>query len=320
MNELVRPQLFAPPTSAFQRFDLSKSQLDLIWDMNRDLNPREFDQFIETSKALGLNPLARQICSIVFNKNKPDKRQMAIVTTIMGLRAIADRTGTYRPDDQPARFTTDKDAKDPKSNPHGLVDCIVTPYRYSYGEWHPVVGQVWWDETAPIREYDGVKTLDSRTPWPARPRAQFAKCAEAAGLRLGWPENLSNVYAEDEVDRARVIDITPSQAADEFAKKRQIEKVQPANTVLVDMWDGKGLQSIPVGQFHDRVMSFIKEHGEDASGILTWMEQQRLALQQYHVHDKAGALDLKRHFERLAEQESQHAGRGTSVNQTSASA
>ena len=65
MNEIVRPQLFAPPPH-FQKFELTKSQLDLIWDINRDLTPREFDQFIETARALGLNPLRRQICTVVF--------------------------------------------------------------------------------------------------------------------------------------------------------------------------------------------------------------------------------------------------------------
>ena len=182
MNEIVRPQLFAPP-AAFQKFELTKSQLDLIWDINRDLTPREFDQFIETARALGLNPLRRQICTMVFSKRDPARRRMAIVTTIMGLRAIADRTGTYRPDPKPARITAEPKRIDSKANPGGFIDCVVTPYRFAHGKWFPVVGQVWWDEIAPIRTYDGQQMLDSRTPWPGRPRGQFIKCAEADGLQ-----------------------------------------------------------------------------------------------------------------------------------------
>ena len=89
---------------------------------------------------------------MVFNKGQPGRRQMAIVTTIAGLRAIADRSGTYRPDDQPARIVYDEAARHPKANPHGIVEGIVTPYRFAHGSWHPVVGQVYWDEIAPIRE------------------------------------------------------------------------------------------------------------------------------------------------------------------------
>ena len=80
---------------------------------------------------------------------------MAIVTTIAGLRAIADRSGTYRPDDQPARIVYDEAARHPKANPHGIVECLVTPYRFAHRAWHPVVGQVYWEEIAPIREKGG---------------------------------------------------------------------------------------------------------------------------------------------------------------------
>lgn len=306
-NDRFRPVLVAPPSIAPVHFDLTPKQLDLVWDMNRDLNPREFDQFVETSRALGLSPLARQVCAIVFNKDKPDKRQMAIVTTIMGLRAIADRTGTYRPDDQPARITYDKELIDKNANPFGIVEGIVTPYLFKHGEWHPVVGQIWWDEIAPIRTYgngeDAVRKLDSRTPWPARPRGQFIKCCEAAALRLGWPENLSNVYAEDEVDRARVIDITPAEAAEEHKRQRIADQTQPPRgSVIVDLWDGKGLSVVPQGQFHDRVSEFIRDHGrEDPSGVLTWADQQKVALRAFFGLDKAAGLDISKQLEKLRE-------------------
>ena len=157
---------------------------------------------------------------MVFKGNgKSQKRQVVIVTTISGLRAIADRSGTYRPDDQPARIVYDEAAKHPKANPHGIIEGIVTPYRFAHGGWHPVVGQVFWDEIAPIRTDDtGDKWLDNRTPWPARPRGQFIKCCEAAALRLGWPENLANVYAEDELDKARMADHSFTEGSDAVSR------------------------------------------------------------------------------------------------------
>ena len=315
MGEPLRPTLVPPPSSAPARVDLTKKQLDLVWDMNRDLSPREFDQFIETARALGLSPLSRQVCAMVFNKGQPGRRQMAIVTTIAGLRAIADRSGTYRPDDQPARIVYDEAARHPKANPHGIVEGIVTPYRFAHGSWHPVVGQVYWDEIAPIREKDGERWLDSRTPWPARPRGQFIKCCEAAALRRGWPENLANVYAEEEVDRARMIDVTPSEAADQ-AKKERLELVQPCGTIIVDLWDGQGLRAIPQGEFHDVVSRHIHDRGrEDPGLVLNWAEQQRIALRTFFGLDKAAGLDISRQLEALrahqkdleASQEASHA-------------
>ena len=141
--------------------------------------------------------------------------------------------------------------------------------------------------------------LDSRTPWPARPRGQFIKCAEADGLRRGWPEDLANVYAEDEVDRARMLELSPSQAAEEAKKERLIEQVRPKGTILIDMADGKGLSNVPIDSFHDRVSEFIKEHQTDPAAVLAWRDQQRIAFQTFFAHDKNAALDLKQQFEAL---------------------
>jgi phage recombination protein Bet len=299
MGEAFRPTLVPPPSSAPVRVDLTKKQLDLVWDMNRDLSPREFDQFIETARALGLSPLSRQVCAIVFNRGQPERRQMAIVTTIAGLRAIADRSDTYRPDDQPARIVYDEAARHPRANPHGIVEGIVTPHRFAHGAWHPVVGQVFWEEIAPIREKSGERWLDSRTPWPARPRGQFIKCCEAAALRLGWPENLANVYAEEEVDRARMTDVTPSEAADQ-AKKERLGLVQPAGTIIVDLWDGQGLRAVPQGEFHGVVSRHIHDRGsENPALVLDWAEQQRIALRTFFGLDKAAGLDISRQLEAL---------------------
>lgn len=301
MNMISRPDLFPPTTSTFQRFELTSAQLDLVWDMNRGLSRREFDQFIETSRALGLNPFRKQICAFVLNEQNSRKRQFVIVTTIAGLRAIADRTGTYRPDSGAARMTFSEDARNSRSNPHGIIDCIVTPFRHSKGRWHRIVGQVWWDEIAPIRRgEDGDTYLDSRTPWPVRPRGQIIKCAEAAALRAGWPDDLANVYAEDEMDRARLSDLTPSEAADEAKKTRLLERTQPRGTILIDMWEGNGLSAVPINAFHDRVSEFIRSYnGTKPRELIAWRDQQRIAFRQFFVHDKNAGLDLKRQFEAI---------------------
>lgn len=296
--------------SAPSQMKLTPNQLELIRDMNPGLTKREYDQFIESSRLLGLNPLKRQICAVVVNDRGRGPRQFMILTTIAGLRTIADRSGTYRPDIVPARITYDEGVKNAQSNPEGIVDCIVTPFRFSRGRWHRIVGQVWWDEIAPIRKHDdGTVYLDSRTPWLHRPRGQIIKCAEAAALRAGWPENLANIYAEDEFDRARAIEPSPSDVVDQAQKDRLIERSLPRGSILVDMWDGNGLSAIPIGQFHDRVSEFIRCHREGRSeDILLWKDQQRIAFRQFFVHDKNAALDLKRQMEEIVAKAAEVAG------------
>src|SRR5262249_49316957 len=149
------------------------------------------------------------------------------------------------------------------------------------------------------RNFDGQLMLDSRTPWPVRPRGQFIKCAEADGLRRGWPEDLSNVYAEDEVDRARMLELPPSQAAEQAKKDRLIEQVRPKGTILIDMADGNGLSNVSVESFHDRVSAFVRQHKADPARVLAWRDQQRIAFQAFFAHDRNAALDLKQQFEAL---------------------
>lgn len=281
-----------------KRARLTPTQLDLVWSMNRFLTKHEFNEFIETSEALGLNPLKRQICAVLLKRPGSQERQVSIITTITGLRAIADRTGTYRPDSAPAQIVTDENLVDGKINPHGIVDCTVTLYRFAHKRWHKIVGQVWWEEIAPIkRGFDGERYIEVNSPWIVRPRGQIIKCAEAAALRAGWPEDLSNVYVEDEMDRARLD--APASLAEDARKERQLGQAVPKGTILADLWDGQGLRAIAVGEFYDRVAELIRclLRAQRHQDVANWSIQQRVAMRSFFAHDKAAALDLKRQIE-----------------------
>ena len=127
------------------------------------------------------------------------------------------------------------------------------------------------------------------------------KCAEAAALRTGWPEGLANVYSEDEVDRARMADYTPSAIAETARLDRNRENFRPKGTILIDLDDGNGLSPVPVGEFHDRVSALIKRYGPQRGlEILAWRDQQRICFREFFAHDRTAALDLNRQFEEIA--------------------
>ena len=100
-----------------------------------------------------------------------------------------------------------------------------------------------------------------------------------------------------------MIDITPSEAAEQ-AKKERLELVQPAGTIIVDIWDGQGLRAVPQGEFHDVVSRLIHDRGrEDPGLLLDWAEQQKIALRTFFGLDKAAGLDISRQLEALREQQ-----------------
>lgn len=274
-----------------------------------DCNDDEFNLFIHTARHLGLDPLRRQIYAFVFSKDNPAKRRMSIITAIDGFRAIAERTGDYRPDEEEPTFEVDPALKGP-NNPAGLVKATVRVFKFSHGAWHKVTASAHWDEYAPIREewaYDqeagkrkptGRMELDTSGNWGKMPRLMLAKVAEALALRKAWPDAFANVYAHEEIDRSRVVDLLPAEAAAEGAAEERLERIGGGNTILIDWMDNQPLCAVPVGQLADKVMAFIRANREEPSTIGVWAERNRIALREFWARAPGDALEIKKEIEK----------------------
>lgn len=273
-----------------------------------DCNDDEFSLFIHMAQALKLDPLRRQIYAFVFGKNDPKKRRMSVITAIDGFRAIADRTGNYRPDEDEPTYEVDEAKKSP-TNPQGLVKATVRVFKFSHGAWHKVTASARWDEYAPVKEEwapdetgqrrpTGRKELDTSGNWGKMPHLMLAKVAEALALRKAWPDDFSNVYAAEEVDRARVIDATPSELAAQGEYEIRQERLGgPAMSVSWD--ESQPLDRVPVGQFADRVMAFIREHEEEPSTIIAWKNRNRVTLREFWAAAPSDSHEVKKALEKV---------------------
>lgn len=272
-----------------------------------DLLPPEFDHFIHMARHYGLDPLRRQIYAIVYKKKKKDEdgnwhedRRVTMVTAIDGYRAIADRTGNYRPGKRSVE--TSKDAVNPETNPHGIVSATVSVWKRTHGEWHEFSETVYWDEYAPLKEVwenkkpTGRFKLDTAGQWGKMGRVMLQKCAEAQALRRGWPDSLSDLYVQEEMDQAQIIDITPSEQAEQASiAERQAKLGGP--TVLVDWMDDAALASVPVEKFHGAMMDFIRRNAEEPTKILLFRERNREPLRQFWGLKPDEAHNIKQAFE-----------------------
>lgn len=275
----------------------------------KDCNDDEFNLFAHMCKHLELDPLRRQIYAFVFSKDKPDKRNMSIVIAIDGFRSIADRTGNYRPDENEPKLEFDGALKGP-TNPHGIVKATVRVWKYSHGEWHPITGIAYWEEFAPVKEiwaYDegankrqptGRYELDSSGQWVKMGRHQIAKCAEAQAIRRGWPDNFANVYEHAEVDRARALDLLPSEIAAEGARLERQEKIGHKDSVPLTFADDGAIEMIPTGKVADRCFEFIEAHKEEPSQIILWSNRNRAGLREFWTRSPNDALEVKKALER----------------------
>lgn len=295
--------------NALTTFGLTSGQLALVKStIAKDCNHDEFNLFMEAAKSYGLDPFRKQILPMVFNKNARDqsKRRLSIIVARDGLRVIAQRCKNYRPASDKAEWETDPALAGPL-NPKGLISCTVYLWQQdARGDWFKVKGEAEWDEFAPIAEEwaedeqgkrrpTGKKTLDTSGNWAKMPKVMLEKCAEAQALRAGWPEQFGGIYAEEEMDRAKVLDLTATEIVEAEAEERRMIAIGAQDTITVTWGDGWALETVPVGQFADRAAEFI---GETAPDVLAkWRDANRVGLQQFWAKQPSDALALKKLLE-----------------------
>lgn len=287
----------------------SGQQLQLIrTTVAADCNDQEFNLFVTVARNAGLDPFRKQISALVFNKAKPDKRRMAIVTTIDGLRVIAARSRRYRPDEDEPRYEIDPDLKSP-TNPLGLVKASVTIYiadDMKAGGWRKVNGVAYWDEFAPIsdewkegddgrRRPTGNKTLDTGGNWGRMPRVMLAKCAEAQALRKAFPEDLSGLYEGAEVDQARALDTLPSEVINAYRTDERLAKIGGVG-IMFQFFPNAPLEQVPLGQVADRIVDAV--NGFEDAQLLRWFESANThPMREFWARSPGDGLEVKKVIE-----------------------
>lgn len=276
--------------------------------VGRDLLAPEVDQAIEWCEVFGANPFVKDIYFFVFDAKDPDRRRVVPVLGIGLYRKIANRSGNYRPDPNPPRFTYDENKKS-EANPTGLVDCEVTIYKHAHGEWFPVSSRLRWEERAPlVRErWEGPRgkrskvTLDaaildpSKSNWHTMPETMMAKCTEADAIRKAFPEETSGSYLHEEMDGV-VLDLTASEVIEETDRQALIQAHGIGNDVLVSWHPSEPLDKVSRGVVADKIISWIDKATTD--DVVQFKARNRIALRDIYAFDKAAGVAIKEAMER----------------------
>jgi len=217
-------QLSHVPTDFLNKEEISLLKKTLLAKFSEE----EQDSFIRMVLRTRLDPWSKQIYATrrytkVTDENGQTKKVPTLVpvTSIMGLTAIADRTGHYKgcvvtwsgPDG------VWKEEWLSEENP-AAAKAVVYHSQRTY----PEVGIARWMSYAGQTYNYQTKTWDVSDFWTRMPDFMLAKCARAQALRAAFPDQLSNVYIREELDS----NITDSDLdTEEISKEEaQVERAQ----------------------------------------------------------------------------------------------
>ena len=206
----------------------------------REATNDELALFVGQCKRTGLDPFARQIYA-VFRKSR-GQEQMTIQVGIDGLRLIAERSGHYLGQIGPLWCGQDGVWRETWfAKDHPLAAKVIVR--------KVVAGQI--SETPAVAHWtEYVPTFNGKPSglWSDKPALMLAKCAEALALRKAFPNDMSGLYTDDEMQRAD----SPAPVLDSALPVEPVVDAEPvgieverALTIVANATDLGRLENLP---------------------------------------------------------------------------
>lgn len=169
-------------TKAIAKIEFDSETIDLIKrTVAVGATDAELKLFLYQAKRTGLDPLTRQIYFIKMG-GRP-----VMMSSIDGFRIVANRSGDYAGQDEPEYIYN---AQMP-----GRPECAkVRVYKWHKDQRYlAATGIAFWNEY----------NVPGSQAWQKMPHVMLAKVAESLALRKAFPQDLSGIYEESEMDQAK---------------------------------------------------------------------------------------------------------------------
>lgn len=202
--------------------DLIKAQIMGVDKQGQARPDDDLLLFLYTAKRTGLDPLTNQIYAVYRWDNRLGRERMTIQTGIDGMRLVAQRSNNYAgqtdviytPEDESTQYPTKATV---------TVFKVVGNARVSF------TASARWSEYAQYTREHKLMGL-----WGRMPYLMLGKCAEALALRKAFPNELSGIYAQEEMPQTQnILNDLPTPA--KFAQpKPQVIHGAPTDTIGTD--------------------------------------------------------------------------------------
>lgn len=209
MSDLVKKEEKSIATIADKHNDMK----DIIKKVYaKDATDIELMLFSEICNTTGLSPIKRQIYFTKIWDSETKSNKMTSIVSVDGLRSLAEQTGKYAGQTIPLFCGSDMKWREV------WLDNKNPPLAAKVG----VLNKDFKEPLYAIAKYDVyVKKTKEGTPnkfWREMPDTMLAKCAESLALRKAFPQKLSNLYSEEEMDN-KIIDVTNSDSNETLKKE-----------------------------------------------------------------------------------------------------
>ena len=155
----------------------------------------ELSMFIQNCKRYGLDPFTGQIHAVKRWDSSAGREVLNVQVGIDGFRLIADRTGKWGGTLGPYWCGQDGEWRDVWLSEQYPAAAKVGVLRTDFSE--PRWGIARWEAYVATKKGGAPNYM-----WQKMPAHMLAKCAEALALRSAFPNDLSGLYTDAEMDQA----------------------------------------------------------------------------------------------------------------------